>query len=468
MDANTAKTTTTTHDALDLDLDILGQSPLLRIYTQISLCFPVRDPSAHDAIVNALQKGLERLSDAFPWVAGQVVHTPGPEGNSGLFKIKALDKTPRLVVKDLRDDAYAPTMDRLRKAEFPMSMFNEDVITPRRTIPGGPNYDPSEPEPVLLLQVNWIEGGLILTVNGQHACMDMTGQGEVIRLLSKACRNEPFTDEELAAQSLARDTVVPFLDDSYEPGDELVEQMVPPPPPHPPTPLESTSPPPRALWVYFSFDPKSLAQLKADVEKSRDASTPFVSTDDALTALIWQSTTRARLPRLQPTDNIKLSRAVDARSCVGAPKGYPGLLQTMTYHNETSQQLMDMPLGVIASKLRSELDPAKLRFRVQALATAVKRLSDKAGFSITALSKPETDVLLSSWSKVNCWDLDFNFGLGKPESVRRPMFTPFESLMYLMPKAPDGEISLGISLREEDMERLKADQEFLKYGRYIG
>jgi hypothetical protein len=31
----------------------------------------------------------------------------------------------------------------------------------------------------------------------------------------------------------------------------------------------------------------------------------------------------------------------------------------------------------------------------------------------------------------------------------------------------DGEIAVAICLRDEDMERLKADEEFAKYGRYI-
>jgi hypothetical protein len=40
--------------------------------------------------------------------------------------------------------------------------------------------------------------------------------------------------------------------------------------------------------------------------------------------------------------------------------------------------------------------------------------------------------------------------------------------MYFMPKAPNGEIAALICLRDEDWERLKADEEFAKYGKYIG
>lgn len=37
-----------------------------------------------------------------------------------------------------------------------------------------------------------------------------------------------------------------------------------------------------------------------------------------------------------------------------------------------------------------------------------------------------------------------------------------------MPKALGGEIVAAICLRDEEMERLRVDEEFAKYGTYIG
>jgi hypothetical protein len=75
---------------------------------------------------------------------------------------------------------------------------------------------------------------------------------------------------------------------------------------------------------------------------------------------------------------------------------------------------------------------------------------------------------VSSWSKVDCYEFDFNLGLGRPESVRRPQFSPVEGVVYLLPKALDGEIVAGLCLRDDDMEKLKVDKEFVKYGKYNG
>ncbi|KAH7122985.1 transferase family-domain-containing protein [Dactylonectria macrodidyma] len=471
MISETKSESTTSGSALDVELDILGQQPFLRIYTQISFCFPVPDSSVYPTCISTLEKGLGRLSASFPWVAGQVINENASEGNTGVFKIKAFEKTPRLIVKDLRNDSSAPTMEDLRISGFPISMLDENVIAPRRTLPGGPDYNPTDPEPVVILQANLIEGGLILTVNGQHGAMDMTGQGEVIRLLSKACRGEAFAFEELTAGNLNRKTAIPLLDEPFNPGEELADQIIQPPPPQVPSLDSKPSPPPappKATWAYFSFSHKSLSALKSYAKQSVNGATNFISTDDALSAFIWQSVTRARLPRLDPADKTRFCRAVDARGCIGAPKKYPGILQNMTYNTNTAQQLVDEPLGITASKLRSELDPSKLRRRTQALATYLNSVPDKSTFNFAATVNPAADVMLSSWAKVNCYDFDFNFELGKPESVRRPRFDPFECLMYLMPKSRDGEISLAISLREEDMERLKEDEKFIRYGRYIG
>ncbi|EAW07659.1 putative trichothecene 3-O-acetyltransferase [Aspergillus clavatus NRRL 1] len=455
-------TTTTTATSMDYPVDILAQQPLLKLYTQISLCYPLPGASSHPAIIDTLAKGLQRLAISFPWVAGQIVNEGASEGDTGVYKIQPLDKVPSLVIKDLQNDPSAPTMDALRQAHFPASMLDESVVAPRKTVPL-----PSEPfdsDPVFLVQATFIPGGLLLTFVGHHMAMDMTGQGHLIRLFSKACRNEPFTNEELSYGNLARDKIIPLLDDSYQPGPELLRQIQKSPPSH--EAVEQQAPPPQSTWAYVTFSPASLAELKSLATKTLTSG--FVSTDDVLSAFVWQAITRARLPRLDPGAESTFGRAVNVRSYLGVPETYPGLFQDMTFSTRTLQQLVNEPLGSIASQLRSSLDPKTLVYHVRALATIFSRTPDKSVFSFGASIDMARDMMLSSWAKVDCYELDFNLGLGKPECVRRPQLMPFEGLMYLMPRSLEGEIALLVCLRDEDMERLKMDEEFAKYGKYIG
>jgi trichothecene 3-O-acetyltransferase len=461
----------------DLDgyLDILGQQPaLLKLYTQICFCFSVADASSHSAIINTLTNGLERLSVSFPWLAGKVVNEGSGEGNTGIFNFKPLEKTPRLVVKDLRHDPSIPTMDALKRANFPFSMLDESIVAPCKTLPDSCDKSASDAAPVFLLQANFITGGLLLTFVGQHNTMDMTGQGQIIHLFSKACRNEQFTSEELSSGNLARRNLIPLLDDSYKQGSELAHQIVKPTPSRPISSgtngNSAPPPPPKCAWAYFTFHPTSLTAVKSLATETITLPSGYISTDDALSALIWQSVVRARLPRLNPTAESTFARAVDVRRYLGVSQTYPGVMQNMTYHTYMLQKLAEEPLGGVASQLRSALDPrtSNLGYHTRALATFLNRTPDKNIVSFTATLDLSAGIMLSSWAKLDCYELDFNLGLGKPEAVRRPQFAPVESLIYLMPRTLDGEIAVAICLRDEDMERLRKDEEFAKYGRYVG
>lgn len=297
----------------------------------------------------------------------------------------------------------------------------------------------------------------------------MTGQGHIIHLFSKACRNEPFTSGELSIGNLTRHNIIPLLDDSYQPGPEIAHQIVKRTTSDAiPTDPLALSAPSRCTWTYFTFSTSSLRALKALATSS--ISSGYISTDDALSAFIWQSIIRARRPRLSPTIKPTFARAVDPRRFLGIPQTYPGLVQNMTYNTATLQKLVEEPLGAVASDLRSALNPqtSNLGYNTRALATILSRNPDKNTVSVTASLDLSVDLMLSSWAQVKCYELDFGLGLRKPEAVRRPRFDAVESLIYLMPKTLDGEIAVAVCLREEDLERLRTDVEWVRYAREVG
>lgn len=456
---------------MDFCLDIFGQQPRLNIHTQICLCFAMPDGVAQSTIVSTLESGLRRLTASFPWVAGQVVVEGDGPGNSGVFKVKELQEIPYLAVKDLRMDTSAPTMMELREANFPMRMLNESVIAPRSTFPVADAVSGrGHGSPVFLLQANFIVGGLVLTFLGQHQTMDIMGQGQIMHLLSKACHDGSFTEDELSSGNLQRQNLIPVLD-NYERGPELARHLA----------ATATGPsrngldkdekePTQILWASFTFHPTSLAALKSIAIKTLPRGSSYVSTDDALSAFIWQSIMRARADRLPANRDTTFARAIDVRSYVDVPATYTGIVQNMTYATYTLQELVALPLGEIASRLRGALEPNTtiLPFHTRALATYLHSQADKSHVSPASSLDFSVDVIVSSWAKTNSYDLDFNLGLGKPEAVRRPWFTPLQSFVYFMPRKGDGEISVAVCLEKEDMENLKADKQFTTYARYDG
>jgi hypothetical protein len=144
---------------------------------------------------------------------------------------------------------------------------------------------------------------------------------------------------------------------------------------------------------------------------------------------------------------------------------YPGNVVTATTNTSTLQATADENLGTIASQLRSKLDPVVLKLGMQIHVTSMTLGNNRPAAIPTDMSR---NIVVSSWSAVDCYDIDFGMGLGAPVSVRRPQFMPIEGSVILLPKAPDDEIVAGVCLREDDMERLKTNNEFMRYAEYIG
>ncbi|KAK8043466.1 hypothetical protein PG993_005896 [Apiospora rasikravindrae] len=448
----------------DLVLDGYGQM-LVTIFTQISLCYPFHDASQAPVVIQTLQRGLERLADSFPWLAGQVVCGGAAEGVTGVFKIKPFDRTPRLAVKDLRSESAMPSLEDLRAAGYPMNRLDEDLVAPRRTSSGRPGETTAE---VFQMQASIINGGLILTFLGQHQCMDGVGQGQVMHLLSKACRGEAFTENELRSGNRDPVDTIPLLNETgWTPGPELRYNTVEPPPD-----CDVRQPMPTGAWCHFSFPNESLLALKQVASQGLPATTPFISTDDALSVFLWQSTMRARLPRLPVDSSALFARSVDIRKHVGISARYPGFAQCMTYHDKFSaRQLVESPLGTVAADLRAAIVPetSMLAYDARSLATLVNYTPDKSTVSLLGGGFDMTrDVMLNSWTNQDAYHLDFGLGLGRPEAVRRPRFDAFQGLVYLMPKRPDGEVGVAVCLSEADMDRLKGDCEFMRFAKLVG
>jgi hypothetical protein len=171
-----------------MELSALEQTPRSRsFYTQLCFCYAATVGLSRTDIVETLTVGLQRLTTNFPWLAGQIVQQSTSDEKPATFKIVPYESLPRLVAKGLTTNGLAPTMEELRNARFPFHMLKENLICPRMTIAGGPGETPSDPAPVLLLQANFIRGGLLLSIVACHGAVDIVGQVHMIRLLAKAC-----------------------------------------------------------------------------------------------------------------------------------------------------------------------------------------------------------------------------------------------------------------------------------------
>lgn len=454
--------------------DVMGSLPMLKRYIVICLAFELDDDDSHAPathVETALQDALARLAKGFPFLTGQVVMQGRREGHSGRPQIIPLQKTINLHVKDLRRDPEFPSMQQMRQSQYPISMLDAEVLSPSIAVSwafeGFENI-----APVFMLQANFLRGGLLLTVAGNHMTMDMTGLGMIISLFAKACRAEPFTEEEIAQGNRPRGDAVPLLGDEYQPGSELDDAYVRPRateeknnPSSPDLPTTSKPPQPPPKWVYFTFGASALSTLKK--QASNQTLTPYISTDDAVGALCWQAISRARAQRLGAGVRTVFARPISGRKYLGLEGYYLGHMVDMVY--ETAVDVYSQPLGDVAGRLRHLLlDDAKITRHLRAFATMLDRLADKTRLVNGALLDPERDIVLSSYANIRCCELSFGSVLGTPDAARRPSMPPWPSLCYLMPKSRAGDIAVALCLSEADIQALRSDATFMEFAEYVG
>lgn len=160
-------------------------------YTHKALFFPAS--SSDDlSIVQNLTSALAQTFNTIPVLAGTVTHLPDAL-QKGRLAVTAPWRTPEdaIIVKDLRNTGY-PSYEALRMKHFPMVDIDYNILTPIRISMFTSKVRSAEIDerPVLLAQINFIEGGMILGFVLHHSFTDGAGSVNVARLWAAYCRGE--------------------------------------------------------------------------------------------------------------------------------------------------------------------------------------------------------------------------------------------------------------------------------------
>lgn len=437
--------------------DILGQFPQLKTYNHGVSLFPMREDLTQDIIVQALEDATKKIMEKIPWLSGQVVEEPGKNGTSGVLKMvpwpKDAPPNKLLKVRDCSD--LLPSYSQILAADAPFSMLDGDLICP---FPGFPlPYDTAVigPAPATMLQVSFVSGGFLLTYSNQHNMMDGTGLFTIIGLLSAALRGEEFPDDIIKAANQDPQHIVRLLD-PYEPMMNHDHLLKPKPP------LAPIKPRAELKWQSFRFHKDKLPEVKRRAEDPEgfDPNVPFISPNDALCALFWKSLASARINTgLSPDAVSKFSRAIDIRPSVGVSPGYLGQMVYQSATRYTFQQLIDLPLSTIASRLRFDLDDVNNDFAALSYVAFVNSVKDKSQLLYAGGLNPVTDVGHSSMMNAKVSSFDFGV-LGKPDLVRRPKLAPLAGVFYIFPPEASGDLLLLLCLPEMELEELKKNPEW--------
>ncbi|KPI41150.1 Trichothecene 3-O-acetyltransferase [Cyphellophora attinorum] len=437
-------------------VDIFGNMPFIKRYMALVLAFSLPASQSQESVVSDLEASLRRLTAAIPWLAGKVIYEGRDDTHTGTRKIVRNEGKIPLIVKDLSSEGV-PSIEDLARTGFPLSMLQAEVLVPPIALTWhSDGYD--KLAPVLLLQANFVQGGMLLTIAGNHSTMDMTGLGIVIEHLAKACRNEALTDDEVRQANADRREIVALLEKDYQPGNELDDSLI-----VPNAPAISLEP---AEWVSFSLSGSGSSALKTAAAEQSVA--PYVSTDDAISALFWQRTCVARSnihPDAFPATSL-LARTVSARPYLGIDS-YLGHMVDCVY---SRLEITKMSLGDLAGRLRLLLNKDKIIRHLRAYLTVLDRMEDKSLIISGAQLNLNWDFVVSSYGNLKTSRLDFGASMGGYTlAVRVPGGMPAApGCSIILPADRNGDISVALCGTEKEIAALKEDDVLGKYAAYVG
>ncbi|XXG98167.1 hypothetical protein Hte_004488 [Hypoxylon texense] len=449
--------------------DVMSQFPFLNGYTNLVLGFQPASDISQAAIVAAVQAGVDKLISEVPWLGWQVLRVPGKPGTSDILKPAPwpADSVNEIVrVKDCK--GMVPSLAKLQRAGVPISMLDGKILS---SVPSLPQpHGIVGPVPIIALQINFIEGGVILGMSTNHIVIDGTGIAQLARLLAFVMNDVEIPADEVAQANRDRSRVVPLIPrgepvKDYEHMRRPID-WIPQPPASPPT------------WCYFKLPVSGLAALMktAGASSSSLMSPQLASENDVICALYWQRVSAIRLGRGFAQDTVSgFSRAIDGRTAVGVPFTYPGHLVHFATTRFAMGQVVSMPLLTVAQALRRELNAVNTAWAVRSYATFLAREPDKSLLLYSGTRDPNTDLGATS-SILGMGDSreassttpnDWGPLLGTMRFVRRPKVAPIPGSFQIY-SVENGAIPILTCLPEDDLNILKKDPVWKRYTRFVG
>lgn len=473
------------------------------LFNALILGFPCPS-SEKDQTLSILQRSLSQTVAERPYLAAEMVceNSDNPPDNMrpGDLWLEECQGTPdiEIVVNDMTgpDHEWSHSYEELREAGMPLSALNAKLLAPLS------GYKTSNK--VMAAQANFIDGGCLLSVyflhtfvDGWGACMVMgawahnsrslqapslgslgsLGSHPLARLTAPATRTPQVPDvlsTSTATSSISRRAEYERLKKRPELWQLLGLDWRPAP--KAPSVQEFAPSTMTMNTSIFTATAETLAKLKTDTLPAspggHDNALPWISTKDALAALLWRSIMKARFPSPltvedgKPVNSI-VAVAIDARSALGIPTDYIGnvIFESMTELSIESLKDPQVHLASIATRLRASLQAAKEPARLRDAVALASSIPDARRLAFAFSDWVGADLIVTSWIDMPFYEQEWGpiFGkTGKAEFFRMPK-GQFEGICSVQPRHPDGSVDIVIGLNAEQMKRLRADATFGKY-----
>ncbi|KAA1473424.1 transferase-domain-containing protein [Dentipellis sp. KUC8613] len=406
------------------------------VYVRLHLFFPPNQPKS-DAVEN-FRTSLADALDFYPPIAGSL--RPGEAG---------------------RPTLYCDS----RGVDF----IHENVSYAYRDVPGGdsealgPQMELRNDPPLLAVKVTTFSCGTIaLCLSMYHLVSDLQGYLDFLFTWAKIARGEPVMPSSVphtwARTPLQYFTGIAAPPPASLPGYTVLDAPAPPPP----------GPPKPAAQIRYFVSDSNMKALKAECKPRLDTDgVPWISSGDALTALLWRASTRCRHGAgVKDGDRDVLGMAVDGRD---RSEG-KGMMNGQYFGNFIVGAALDLPTemllrkgadglwrvaGAIRKGLTEQTTPEIIKAKVEFIQSVEPfgRLMQ------------QYDTMLSNWSRFPLTGPSLDFGWGAPTGYAIGD-TQFPAGVLSILGAKGGVLSV-LAMEEEAAELARNDEELLKYGKFV-
>ncbi|KAF9884919.1 hypothetical protein FE257_000910 [Aspergillus nanangensis] len=421
------------------------------------LCFALPAHIDKEQIVDQLHIALHHTVQRVPFLAGSVVPNSEEEGDRPWLRNISSNGHAYLDVKDLSDQiSYAD----LAEANFSQDLFDADQLCSLPNV----IYIQQEPVDVCRFRVNFIQGGIILVIQILHTVIDGTGVTECVKIFAdhlrkahageirhplQTTKEKWFSDRTVLVSGDGRIGAIEnhpaFTTSAFAHGNITgVEQAC----------------------RTFRISRDALVDLK----KAASPTFPdWISTGDAIAALIWRSilVARHRAGALSADAVAKFGQPVDCRALLELPEPYFGNAFYIMRSDMPFEALRDPQTGLRAAAriLRADVK-AVTADRIRDLVALMERIRLE---NHTRLSFQEdlasSAVVYTSHFKFNIHEMDFGptLGDGRVKVFRHPARGTIIGSVIVMPMCSDGSCEFMVTESANTLRYLEVDEVWTRY-----
>lgn len=442
-----------------------------RVMFSQALVFEIPKDANKIGIYRSLRKALERLVFETPILAGTLEIE---DADRNTFKINTSFGSG--MVFRVRDYTTLPgaatwkpcTFSELQARHFPATLLPSEFVLPYLPMPSGPG------SPCFAAQMSFIPGGMLLCATVSHIFTDGGGIDAIFDAWAKYT-SEPFIPAAFPNNDLSRKDIgrwrlsegigearpQDFPAYRYTTPEELRTSVLVAP--------AATS---DVILCQLIVPPEKLRLLMHTICPNPTAE-HWISTIDAIVALVWYCVTLARAVPLTTGKRSLLTMPVSMRSRMEPPlpRGYLGNTAAPTPFFIDLEVMSGNPheaIRYLAKYIRQCSQNSHVVDEFQRLIGLVNRLEDTRCLQIKYPDPhASTDLMISDLSKFAYLDRSWGAELGVPVALTMLPGALYPGYGSVFPRTKDGSVRLALALERDVAVRLSEDlllREFAEVG----